>query len=237
MESGTVPPPGPPAVQKKGLPTLAWVGIGCGTLLVIGVIVVSMLVGTCTRKVGQWSKEMQKNPQKAAAEMMVRFNPDLEMMSQDESTGEMTVRVKSSGEEITMSYKDIAEGKITVKDAEGNVTQVGKADMSKLPAWVPRYPGVGEGGGGGQTKKGDGVEGFVMFTTGDAPQAVADFFKEEAGKAGLGSNSESKFSLNGQETVTLECSGDGRRLAVNAVRGSAGSDTTVTVSYEEGAGE
>ena len=42
--------------------------------------------------------------------MMVRMNPDVEKVSQDETKGEMTIRTKD-GKEMTSRYKDIAEGK------------------------------------------------------------------------------------------------------------------------------
>jgi len=79
------------------MPPLAWVGIGCGTILVILVIVVSLAVRACVDKV----EEFRKNPEKAGAEMFVRMNPDLELVSQDENAGTMTVRVKKSGETVT----------------------------------------------------------------------------------------------------------------------------------------
>lgn len=227
-----VTPPPPSGAPKKGLPPLAWAGIGCGVIIIIGVIVISMLVGSCTRKVNQWAKEVQKNPEKTAAEMIVRFNPDLEMVSQDETTGEMTIKVKSSGEEITMSYKDIAEGKITVKDAEGKTTQIGKVDLADLPTWVPKYPNTASTGGAGQQKSATQVSGFMMFTTTDAPEAVSDFFKEQAGKSGMNSTSSSKMNLGGQESLTLECSGGGRSLTVLAAKGGGEPNTTVTVNFE-----
>jgi archaellum component FlaG (FlaF/FlaG flagellin family) len=219
------------------LPPLAWVGIGCGTLLVIAVILVSMLVGTCTRKVGQWSKEMQKNPEKVAAEMMVRMNPGLEMVAQDEAAGTMTLRVKSTGDEVTLSYRDIADGKLTVKDAEGKVTRLGKADWESLPAWVPRYPNVASTGGGGQSTSGDGAEGVLVFTTTDTPEAVVEWLQQAAGDAGLRSHRRSNLTFGGQDAHNLECSGGGRTLDVHAARAGGAAVTSVTMSFREGARE
>ncbi len=89
---------------------MGWVGIGCGTVLIIAILVISLLVGFCKRTMGDLS-EFQRNPEKAAAELMVRMNPELEMVSRDEGAGEMTIRTKD-GEEIVLSYKDISEGKL-----------------------------------------------------------------------------------------------------------------------------
>src|SRR5690606_13549317 len=95
-------PPEPPAIQeKKGIPPLGWVGIGCGTLVVIAVLVISLLIGWCKKTVGDFS-DFQKNPEKAAAELMVRMNPDVEKVSENDATGEMTIRTKD-GKEVTLN--------------------------------------------------------------------------------------------------------------------------------------
>ena len=51
----------------------------------------------------------------------------------------MTIRTKD-GKEMTMRYKDIADGKFMITDAEGNVAEFGGTDLSQLPSWVPRVP-------------------------------------------------------------------------------------------------
>jgi len=235
MDQGNIPPQGGP---KKGLQPMAWVGIGCGAVLVIGVIVVSMLVGSCHRKFTKFAKEMneaQKNPHKTAAEMTIKFNKDLEKVSENDSTGEFTFRNKTTGEETTMSYSDIAEGKITVKDAEGRVTQVsGKADMSSVPKWVPRYPGGEAEGGVLQQKQGSKVEGLVNITTADAPAKVVAFFKAAGEKAGMTAGSENTMNVGGQEIASVELSGDAKKLTVNAVKGAGEAKTMVNLVYSEG---
>ena len=85
-ENATPPVPSLPQ-PKKGIPALGWVGIGCGTILIIAIIVISLLIGWCKRTVGDIS-DFQKNPEKAAAEMMVRMNPDVKKISQDDAEGE-----------------------------------------------------------------------------------------------------------------------------------------------------
>jgi hypothetical protein len=220
----------------KGLGTMAWLGIGCGAIALIGIILAVFAVGTCTHRLKKFANDAQKNPEKAAAEMMVKFNPDLELVSENDATGEMTVRNKRSGEEITMSYRDIKEGKFTVKDAEGNVMQVGgKADISKLPAWVPRYPGANAQGGMAQSSNTEGkTEGMITLTSSDAPGKIVEYFKTEGQKAGLSNAEANNMNINGQEISTLELSGDGKQLTVTATKGSGESTTTISLVYTEG---
>jgi len=93
-------PPDLPKEKKKGLPPIAWVGIGCGGLLLIVAIVVTILIGKGVKMAKEFAEELEKNPGKALVETTVKFHPDIEMVSQDDLKGEATIRVKSSGKEF-----------------------------------------------------------------------------------------------------------------------------------------
>jgi hypothetical protein len=56
-----------PTPVKKGLPAIAWVGIGCGSFVIIALIVVSFGDGWFKRNVDV--EELQRNQSKAAAEL------------------------------------------------------------------------------------------------------------------------------------------------------------------------
>jgi hypothetical protein len=220
----------PPVPQeKKGIPVLGWVGIGCGTILIIAIIAVSLLIGWCKRTVGDLS-EFQRNPEKAAAEMVVRLSPDIEMVSQDESKGEMTIRTKD-GETITLSYKDIAEGKFRMKDAQGNTTEIGSADLSKLPSWVPRVPEMKNATSSMQSERDGMVSGLYSATSAQAAEALEEHFKSELGKLGSGSTSSSNTTLNGSASRTLSAERDGRKIDI-VITAKPGEDTMVNVGYE-----
>ena len=105
MDQPPPPPAQPPLVEppKKGLHPLAWVGIGCGGLLVVVIIAGAILVGMAKRKYEEIRDDFATAPEKTAAEMIVRMNPDLEMVRNDEGSGEMTVLVRDTGEEVTVS--------------------------------------------------------------------------------------------------------------------------------------
>jgi hypothetical protein len=155
------PPPGvPPA--KKGMSPLAWVAIGCGVILVFCVIALGVMGWFAKRAVDKFSK----NPTMAAAELMVRANPDLELVSKDEKTNSITVKDKKTGEVTTFSAEDAKNGKFSIKsdkgsasfdasgganggavfkttDEKGQQTTVnaGGGTPQNLPSWLPVYPG------------------------------------------------------------------------------------------------
>lgn len=217
----------PPTVPgKKGIPVLGWLGIGCGTIVIIGIVIISLLVGWCKRKV----EGFQKNPEKTAAEFIVQMNPDLKLVSQDESKGEMTIKTKD-GQEMTMSYKDVSKGKFTVKDAEGNVTQLGGADLSTLPAWVPQVSGLNDVSCSTQNKPSDQVTGIYMGTSSETPDNLEEFFKKEAEKQGMTDSSRSAFEIDGVGTRTLSYEGGDRKLSI-MISSKQGEAANVQVTYE-----
>lgn len=225
--NGTPPPQPPLAGNKKGMPALAWVGIGCGTFVIIGIIGAVFAVGWLKGKVDNFAK----NPDKAAAELLVKVNPDLEMVSQDDKKGEMTIRTKK-GEVVTLSYKDIAKGKITVTGADGSVSQLGGADISKVPSWVPQAPGLSDTYGAFHQETPKEITGAYSAKTTTSPEDLEEFFKTEAGKLGLTSSSRSSFSANGAETVSFKHSGGKRELSV-VVTVKPGEGSALLVTYRE----
>lgn len=228
----STPPPQPPQVQaapKKGLHPLAWVGIGCGGLLVLAIIGGAFLVGAMKRKYDEVVKEFAENPQKVVAEQVVKMNPDLEVVLEDDEAGEMTIRNTATGEESTISYKDLAEGKLTVKGDDGSIIQLGSADLSSVPAWVPVYPTMNSPLVPYHQDKAGEVHGLVSFTTSDAPADVMAFYE-----SGMSSSSQSSSFVNvGEIEKSSKTFRDGKKtLTVSAQKGQS-LPTQVQVSYQE----
>lgn len=220
----------PPAPEKKGMPVLGWVGIGCGGVLILAIIAVSLLVGWCKRTVGDLS-EFQKNPEKAAAELVVKVSPDLEMVSQNEAAGEMTIRTKA-GEEMTLSYRDIAEGKFRVKGADGSTMDIGSVDLSKLPAWVPRVEDLESVALSFHSEKDGKASGAYSATTTLGADAVEEAYKEAVSSLGFTASHRTAHNVNGSETRSLAYEGADRKLQI-IITSSAGEPTLVNVAYEE----
>ena len=103
-----------PPSQKKGLGPLAWLGIGCGglvVLVVIGFIVVTMMFGGRAK---QFLEDAQKNPTRATASMMVKTG-QFEMVAEDDDAKRYTVKQKSNGELTTIYWSERKKGPETVK--------------------------------------------------------------------------------------------------------------------------
>ena len=92
-----------PTPQKKGLGALAWVGIGCGGIIVlaiIGIVISGMMFGG---KIKQFAEDAQKNPTRATASLMVSASAgQFEMAAEDDTNKRYTVREKKSGSLTTI---------------------------------------------------------------------------------------------------------------------------------------
>ena len=169
MNQEAQPIAAPPA--KKGMSSGAKIAIGCGVVALIAVLVLVIGLFTGGAFLFKKAKEAgfdpelaRKNPGLAAAKMVVAANPELELQRVDEKEGTLTIRHKETGETLTVDYRDIEKGKHSFKTDEGEMTfradesgaqvqlrdesgetQVmdfgGTADDSRIPEWIPRYPG------------------------------------------------------------------------------------------------
>lgn len=235
----TYPPPGVPAPAKKGLSPLAWVGIGCGGLLLLALVAFAIGTTLLVNKGKELAAEYEGNPARAAAELVVRVNPDLEMVSTDEEAGTMTIRQISTGKVGTFSYSDLQKGKfswssddgsvsydlsnaeeegIAIETAEGRTVLGGKG--SQLPEWVPLPDGVTQSGSLYSSQSGDTVTGAFTYGTDRDPDELVDFYVQALEGAG--------FEV---ETNRLEAGGS-RHASVSGRRD--GQSVTATVTTEAG---
>ncbi len=70
-------------------------------------------------KLSDFAKEMESNPDAAAvraAELVLRLNPDVDVLSSDPAAGTITVREKKTGKEVTFDLEDIKAGKFSITD-------------------------------------------------------------------------------------------------------------------------
>ena len=188
--------------EKKGLSPWAWVAIGCGGLIVVFFIVISLGGMFFAKKVGDMAEDFQENPA-AAAEMLIKMNPDLELVESDRDEGTITIRDKDSGEVTTVNYEDIQEGKLSFETDEGEVTfsasgdpeegmltvtkdgeeamQFGSGEIEDVPDWVPLYPGA-KATGTYSASTPDGIGGsFQMNSTDSVDDVLAYYVKQLEG--------------------------------------------------------
>ncbi|HYH47757.1 MAG TPA: hypothetical protein VEG34_18895 [Thermoanaerobaculia bacterium] len=242
------PPPGPPTA-KKGLSPLAWVGIGCGALLVLGLI--AMVAGGIfvKNKVQEVTEKYGDNPEMAVVEALVAANPDFEKVSSDADAKTITVRNKKTGEEITLDMADIKEGRwevttkegkttvgaegVTVTDAEGKVSTYGAA-TGALPAWLPKYPNTtGEPAGAFESTSPEGKTATFTITTADPVDQVLTFYETELKGAGFKAtkNTYATDGATGGGTVSGTSADEKRTFNVLATADNG--QTQAVVSYTE----
>jgi hypothetical protein len=234
MSNGPPPPYPPPALQqsKKGLPPLAWAGIGCGGFAVLFLTVVVILAMKAGKAV---MKALNEHPAKETVEAVFRDYPTLEKTAEDPVAGTFNLRVKSSGKEVPRTtYADWLHGKVMIEDTTGASVPALQGDVSKVPAWVPRYPGTTGEVSLLHQESPTRIHGILVADTSDSKEAVSSFFEAESKKiSGLSSSGSSNTDMNGRRSVSMSFSGGKYRLEIHAYGMPGGPMTVVTIYTEE----
>ncbi len=220
----TTPPPMYPPTPLEGpkkTPVWVWILAAVGGMIVLGVIAISLLGYYAFQKV----KEVATSPTAAAA-LIARIDPDLEVLDVDESKKVIRVRNKRNNEEVTLSMNDIMQGKLKVSHEGKHGTETFElGGKVKLPAWMPQYPGAEvHGMGMASSDKEGAMGGMYGFASTDAPEKILAFYKEglekhgfkaEEGVKGLGvSMLLMKSDSGGSATVTVSPNGSSSQITV-----------------------
>jgi hypothetical protein len=245
-----VPPaPGVPPV-KKGMSPLAWVGVGCIVLLVLAGIAFAVVAFMAKRVIDKAAE----NPTMAAAEMMVRMNPDLELVSSDRKTNTITVKDKKTGEVTTISAEDAKNGKWTIKTDKGTATfdassgnglsvqstdekgqvstfNAGAGTPQNLPSWLPAYPGAAVQGALDTTNS-EGRSATFTVTTKDDQTRVLDYYESQLKSAGL-KTEKTTATANGQTGGTVSGKSDDGKREASVLVSSGTEGTQALVSFTE----
>lgn len=242
------------APAKKGLPVWAWIGIGCGALVVLVVIVVTVAGFLVANKVKDVAGDFEKNPAMATARMIVKLNPELEEVATDEEEGTITIRNKKTGEEITVNFEDIEEGKfsfssgdreitvdatgleesgsIKVTDDEGAVVfSTGETSAEDIPPWVPVYPGT-EPTSRRTMRTEDTFTGGYEVVTSDRVADVLEFYRAALEGAGY-KVSVNTFSQDDSEGGMVNGRQESEHRSVVVILNSEEGSTKVAVSYNQ----
>jgi hypothetical protein len=253
----TVPQTPAPAPQKgSGNKVLFWIlGIVLGLIL--------LAVGSCAvigfyamhkmKQAGFDSELAKKNPGLAAAKMAVAMNPDVEVVSSDDSAGTITVRDKKTGKVATMKFDpekkamvitdekgqsttfstsgEGSTGSVEMKGPEGTVKMGGGAD--KAPDWVPVYPGTTPQNTFSASSAGE-QSGSYTFTTGDSADKVISFYSGALKSGGFTvSNITSNADGKPGGMVTGEDKAKNRGVMVMLETESDGLHVNVTYSVKQ----
>lgn len=248
------PPPAPQ--KKKGLSPLAWIGIGCGAILLLSMIAFVVLGGWLFGKAKDAVQEFEENPALASAKLIVRADPDLEIVDSDDEADTVTIRNTETGEVITVDMEDIEEGRIsfekdgertnvgfeedeegggsfTVRDDEGRSRfRVGSGGDEEIPGWIPRYAGV-EPEGSFISSTDQKTEGGFGFKVEDDLDEVVAFYEDELEGAGFEITGRNSWSGGGSRGTSITAEDAGRSVQVMIMGEGGTSQVTITFSDEQ----
>ena len=233
----TSPPPSPyqaptPA-PKKGLHPLAWAGIGCGGVVLLGGIAAVILMFKVGKEVvKEVTNAMKEHPGKDAVTRLIERMPDYEKVSEDAEKGNITLRSKTDGVEVVTDYDSLVLGTTEVKDAAGALRPIASGDLTKVPAWVPRYTTTDKLACVVQRDDTTETSGVIAFTTMDALDDVMAFYGKEAGGLSMHSSASSSTTFVDRISRSQRFSGGKRTLLIHA-HGVGGPPWVVQVVYEE----
>ena len=222
----TPPTPPPPPAQPQKRSPMFWVAIGCGVIVLLGLLA----MGTCGWFVKKKVAQFEANPALAAAELAVRANPDMEVVESDTDKGTITVRNKKTGEVVTWNAADIESGKWSVETDEGTAT-FGGGGPQDLPAWVPVYPG-GSVTGNFDTTSAEGRTVAFTMTTPDTVAAVLEFYESQLQSAGL-TVQKSTFDQAGTSGGTVGGTSQDEKRSASVMVSTADGQTSAVVSFTE----
>jgi hypothetical protein len=240
----SVPNQAPPPPKKKSN-VLAWILGGCGVLVLI-IVIGALLVMRACKRAGFDSDLMKSNPGYAVAKMAVTANPELEIVSSDDSSGSVTVREKKTGKLTTLKFdpekktmvvidehgKESSikvsgegdKGSMEIKGPDGSV-KIGAQAGNDQPNWVPVYPGSSpKGSFSSQTK--EGSQNTTTFITKDAPAQVMSLFQEKLKDAGFTITMTTNTAEGGM--VMAENTAQKRSVMVAVGNSSEGTSVSVT---------
>lgn len=226
--------------EKKGLSPLAWVGIGCGGIVILVLVVTMAVCAFAVSKVKDFAEEFDGNPEAAAAALIVKAHPDLELVDTDLDKSTITVRNTDTDEVVTLNFDDIKEGRFSFESSEGKVNidaseaasgesvkittddgelrLGGAASQSEIPDWVPIIEGADEIEAAFSQKNEDGLAGSFTFPYERSMSVIRAWYEAQLEEDGFKTQVQAMDS-DGQSFVVINASSqdETRSLTVTLV--------------------
>ncbi len=227
--------PLPVATAQRKTSPIVWILIivvGLFVLAGIGTVIGGYFLVHKVRQAGLDPDLIQRNPGLAISKMVVAALPNAEVVKTDEGAGTITVRDKTTGKVVTMSFDDARKGKFSFQaegpDHEKASIEVGGSETN-VPSDVPVYPGAKVQGNfsvSGNGPEGQGSAAQYQFTTLDPPSKVLDYYHEKLESSGM------KLALNtttgdGGMLMTVD---DARGQAITVIVGKSSEGTTISLT-------
>lgn len=150
------PAPSPPKSSNTAVKVIA---IGCGGLLLVGLIAGGLFTWFAAKKV----QEFSDNPAYGSLRLAVAGNPDLETVESDPSTGTITVLDRRNGKTSKLTVNSMKDGQITF-ESDGSQVVMGGGKAGEGQIVVRDKEGkvlVAKGGEGGGSVTVTGANGEV----------------------------------------------------------------------------
>lgn len=232
-----MPPPVAPVSStgpRKTSP-IVWVLVIILGFFILGGLAVggfTLFVVHKAREAGISPDLWRRNPAAATARVLAAANPDIEIVSQDDGSGTVSVRDRKNGKVTTWNLDQAKQGRfsITAEDENGkNATvEFGAGAAHRLPSWVPSYPGVSAQSTFAITGSGsDGAGGTFAFNTPDPAADVISFYQDKV--KDLGMKVQVNATTGGGGVITASDDEDKRTL--NIIVGRDSGKTSVSVTY------
>jgi hypothetical protein len=230
----TVPPSMSPSdvpqpAAKKTSP-LVWILAGIGIIVVLAMItcgVGAFFISRGLKNAGFDSDLMKKNPGLAMTKMVTALNPNVEVVSTNDSAGTVTVREKSTGKTTTYKY-DADKKSLVITGDNGEEVKIGASANNKLPDWVPVYPGSSPEGGY-SVQSSEGNSGTFTFKTPDAASKVTSYYQDQLRAAGFNVT----LVSSGDQGGMLSAADAGEKRTVIITAGASNGVTTGSVTVSE----
>ena len=224
------PPPFPVAPPKKGLPPFAWVGIGCGGVIVL-ILLIAGIVGLTVGK--SVLSKFKQHPALPMVEEVLQTHPEIGRLAENQEAGTVILAPNGSPDQVKTTYDEIVRGKVVMPDPSGTPVPLFQGDLTKVPAWVPRYPGASGITSLVHEDLPDKIHGIMVMEIADTMDDVEKFADTEAAKLfSSSSTSRSNYDLNGTRRARFSYAGGKKELTFLAY-GKSGSPLTVMVVYTE----
>ena len=214
--------------------TLAIVLMVIGGFLLMGCLGIFLFVTFVIHKVRQAGLDpelMQRNPGLAISKLVTTMNPDLDVLDTNDRAGTITLRDRKTGKVVKFRFDDIKNGRFNMnveEDGKDASVSFGGDIASKVPSWVPVYPGARTSGGFAATETNEHGEsgGTFTFTTSDSADQVRSFYEGKARDSGMQVETESATIVG--STIKLTDSSSQRTITL-VILGA--SPTTVQLAY------
>jgi hypothetical protein len=213
----------PPVRGKLGC--LGWGLIAAGVVVVLGLIALASL--------GALASYFVHNPGLALAKVITAANPDAEVLSTDAGSQSMRIRNRKTGEEVTLSFDDVKNGRFKMRaiDKEGKEANVEiGGGAGKLPSWVPVYPGARAQGNitaRGEDANNMGEGGIVSFTTPDSAAQVTSFYEAKCKEMGM----DVKLTSTGTDGGLVAATDEGSQRTLTVMIGGGSGNTSFSITY------